>query len=245
MLIQLTVNLEDHPAPIRAEMADLLGRAYTEALRRGMTGDLHTIDLSALDNEPEEDSPDLARAKGFGDGYGAGFGDGWRKAETMLGAAPAPQPPSQFLPLGHLPATPDVDTLLNETRLTPAQTQTPEETTGILPRYADDGRFRTLDAMQAAADRGAPPEGERPKAEPGAPISAYDELSPSTAADFYGFPDYPDDRSRHTDDEGAGWVFSGYDPRGWHRTSYPAEWGPAAAGGFPEVKPDAVKLTGE
>lgn len=301
MLLQLTVDVGDQDAATRSDIAALLGEALTEALRRGHTGELHTVDLTAVQDIPTE-TTDMARARG----YGEGFRDGWDHCEKAMHPSPVllatPTEDDQRAiakamddlkrmsipestidnferaraegalggqwsePVGPRPSIAasmySVDPANGGALLTfpasmPAPADHPRhllgepapaaplETTAVLPAY-DDGLPKTLEGMQATV-QGAQhsyltepsgsyrPTGKRPKAGPGAPVSAYDMLTPETAHNDYGFPRHPGDRNEHTDSEGGLWRFEGVPNRQWERLTYPDDWGPVATGEFPSV----------
>lgn len=218
MLLQLTVDMGAEPPATRSNIAALLGETMAEIFMRGHKADLHTIDLDLLDDAPESETAEHAHARGVIEGYGKGFVEGHQ--------------------IGRRAQADKIEHALQgaQTSFNVAWDSTTPDTTFPdsipLPEGYNPGTPRHLLGLHATIGQAEQPNGDRPAVEPGAPVSAYDAMAPSTAHDDYGFPQYPDDRARHTDTEGALWFYSGVPKRQWERCSYPREWGAASSGDF-------------
>ena len=249
MLLQLSIDVPEtltDAAQVRAEALSRFSGVLSDLCQSGALGDIRTMDLSKVTTDDEDTAH-----KDYADGYNAGFTNGYRLAaigHTETPAAPVPLPsPSEPAPT---PAPARVDwSAWHNQNTRPAGISVPLAS-GALPqriRPADIGDPVNLgplmfddparpghqitfgDALRRAADHQATvlamqPRGPRPAPGPGAPPSAFDQMSTRLAYDSHGFPGDPDHGQPWIDKEGAEWRYHAGE-YAWIRQTYPRVWG--------------------
>lgn len=250
MLLQLSIDVPEtlEGAPqVRAEALTRFSAVLADLCQSGALGDIRTMDLSKVDTTEEDTAH-----KDYAAGYDAGFTNGYRLAligHTETPASPIPLPgPSEPAPaptaavrtgdwLGfhreHTDpagiAVPLASGALPQ-RIGPADIGDPVNLGPLLfDDPANPGRQITFgDALRRAADHQATvlamqPTGPRPAPGPGAPASAYDQMSTRVAYDTHGFPGDPEHGQPWIDNEGAQWRYHASE-YAWIRQSYPRAW---------------------
>lgn len=217
----------------------------------GATGSVRTIDLDSPTPATADDRPDLDDpGVRYSAGYSEGFTKGWAMAMTTravvsetaalpevlprvaaglraAAADPVPEYPEPEFP-DRMPAGAalNLGPLIIDDPDYPGRTTTAAE---LARRYAPDNGPDTATLPAQTMQ----PAGRRPTAGPGAPISAWDSLTPDVATAAYAFPERPDIGATHIDSEDAVWEFDDWardhHPY-WQRMTYPAQWGEEVPG---------------